>query len=179
MTLYDTTAYQIVSADTANSLPDPVTVAGRTHILGNVGSAPSVWSSIGATPFTQFGVNIATITVPRAGVLLLYSDGAHWIITRNATDRRIFSGSGVTNASGDVSFTFSPPFMVAPVLATSLTTANTNATEARVTSLTTTGCTINVRQSPSVVILGISVLQTPQPLAGATVGVVAVDAGQI
>jgi hypothetical protein len=179
MTLYNTTAYQIISADPANSLPDPTTVANRTHILANVGTAPSVWSSVGATPFTQFGVNVATITVPRAGVLLLFSDGAHWIITRNATDRRIFSGSGVTDASGNVTFTFTPPFMSPPVVAQSITTANTNATEARITALSTSSCTVNARQSPGVVILGISVLQVPQPLAGATVGIIAVDPGQI
>lgn len=179
MTLYDTTAYQILTADAAASLPDPTTVTNRTHILANIGTAPTVWSSIGATPFTQFGVNIATVTVPRAGVLLLYSDGVHWIVTRNATDRRIFSGSGVSDGSGNVNFTFTPPFAAPPVVAQSVTTANTNATEARITSLTASACTVNVRQSPGVVILGISVLQVPQPLVGATVGIIAVDPGQV
>lgn len=179
MTLYDTTAYQILTADAAASLPDPTTVINRTHILANIGTAPTVWSSVGATPFTQFGVNIATVTVPRAGVLLLYSDGVHWIVTRNATDRRIFSGSGVTDGSGNITFTFTPPFMAVPVVTQSLTTANANATEARITALSTSSCTVNARQSPSVTILGISVLQTPGPLSGATVGIIAVDAGQV
>lgn len=179
MTLYDTTAYQVLSADAACSLPDPATVAGRTHILANIGAAPAVWSSVGATPFTQFGVNVATITVPRAGVLLLYSDGAHWIVTRNATDRRIFSGSGVTDASGNVTFTFTPPFAAPPVVTQSIMTSNTNATEARITALTASSCTLQARQSPGVVILGISVLQVPQPLVGATIGIIAVDPGQV
>jgi hypothetical protein len=179
MPLYDTTAYQILTADAACSLPDPTTVTNRTHILANIGTAPAVWSSVGATPFNQFGVNVATITVPRAGVLLLFSDGVHWVVTRNATDRRIFSGSGVTDASGNVTFTFTPPFAAAPVVTQSITTSNTNATEARITSLSASSCTVNARQSPGVVILGISVLQVPQPLAGATVGIIAVDPGQV
>lgn len=179
MVLYDTTAYQIITTDTACSLPNPALVANRTHILANVGSATATWSSVGATPFTQFGVNIANLMVPRAGIVLLYSDGVHWIVTRNATDRRIFSASGVTDASGNVTFTFTPPFASIPVVAQSITTANTNATEARVTALSTSSCTVNARQSPGVVILGLSVLQVPQPLAGATVGIIAVDAGQV
>lgn len=179
MTLYDTTAYQVLSADAACSLPDPTLVTGRTHILANVGAAAAVWSSVGATPFNQFGVNVATVTVPRAGVLLLYSDGTHWVVTRNATDRRIFSGSGVTDASGNVTFNFVPPFAAPPVVAQSITTGNTNATEARITALSASSCTIQARQSPGVVILGISVLQVPQALVGATVGIIAVDAGQV
>jgi len=179
MTLYDTTAYYILTSDAGPSLPDPSTVSGRTHALINVGPATAVWTSVGATPFMQYAVAMANVSVPRAAVLLLYSNGTHWIVTRVATDRRIFSAKAVTDASGNAVFTFSPPFASAPVVTQSLQTTNTNATEARVTALTTTGCTIQARQSPGVVILGISVLQVPQALVGATVHLIAVDAAVI
>jgi hypothetical protein len=93
--------------------------------------------------------------------------------------RRIFAGSGVSDASGNVTFTFTPPFAAVPVVSQAVQTTNANATEARVTALSAAGCTVNVRQSPGVVILGISVLQVPQPLAGATVHLHAMDAGQL
>ena len=179
MTLYDTTAYYVLASDATPSLPDPTTVNGRTHALINIGAAPAVWSSTGATPFTQFGVPMATVTVPRASVLLLYSDGVHWVVTRIATDRRVYSAKAVTDGSGNATFTFSPPFAAAPVVSQALETSNTNATEARVTALSASSCTSQARQSPGVVILGISVLQVPQPLVGATVHLIAVDAANV
>lgn len=93
--------------------------------------------------------------------------------------RRVFAATGVSDATGNVVFTFTPPFSAIPVVTQAVQTTNNNATEARVTALSATGCTVNVRQSPGVVVLGISVLQVPQPLAGATVHLHAVDAGQV
>lgn len=179
MTLYDTTAYYVLAADAGPSLPDPATVSGRTHALINIGSATATWTSTGATPFMQYGVALASVQVPRASVLLLYSNGTHWVVTRVATDRRIFSAKAVTDASGNATFTFNPPFAAPPVVTQALETSNTNATEARVTALTASSCTIQARQSPGVVVLGISVLQVPQPLVGATVHLVAVDVGTV
>lgn len=98
--------------------------------------------------------------------------------TPPATPRRVFAGTAVTDASGNAVFTFSPAFASAPVVTTALQTTNTNATEGRVTAVTASSCTVNVRQSPGVVILGLSVLQVPQPLQGATVHLVATAAGQ-
>ena len=92
--------------------------------------------------------------------------------------RRVFAASGVSDASGNVVFTFTPPFAAVPVVTQAVQTTNANATEARVTALSASGCTVNVRQSPGVVVLGISVLQVPQALVGATVHLHAVDAGQ-
>lgn len=179
MTLYNTTAYYVLAADATPSLPVPSTVTGRTHALINVGAATAVWTAGGGTPFLQFGVSMANVSVPRASVLLLYSNGTHWVVTRVATDRRIYSAKAVTDASGNATFTFSPPFSAAPVISTALETSNTNATEARVTALTASSCTVQARQSPGVVILGISVLQTPTALVGATVHLIAVDAGSV
>ncbi len=94
------------------------------------------------------------------------------------TARRVFAGTGVTDGAGNAVFTFTPAFAAAPVVNASVETTNTNATEARITALSAGSCTVNVRQSPGVVILGISVLQVPQPLVGATVHLMATAAGQ-
>ena len=93
--------------------------------------------------------------------------------------RRVFAGAAVSDASGNAVFTFTPPFAVPPIVNQAVVTTNANATEARVVALSASSCTVNVRQSPGVVVLGLSVLQVPGPLAGATVHLHAVDAGQV
>lgn len=179
MTLRDTESLVIETgnSDLTPSLPDPTTVVGRTHDLTNTGTSAAVWGSTGATPFQVDGVAVASLSIPAGRARRVQSDGTHWVVAPNAA-RRVFAGTAVSNASGDATFTFSPPFSAAPVASVGLQTSNTNATEARTTALSASSCTVNVRQSPSVVILGFSVLQTPQALAGATVHLVAVEAGQ-
>lgn len=97
--------------------------------------------------------------------------------TPPAPARRVFAATGTTDANGNVTFAFSPAFAAPPVVTHSLQTTVTDATEARITALAAGSVTFNVRRSPAVTLLGISVLQVPQPLAGATVHVHAVDAG--
>lgn len=92
--------------------------------------------------------------------------------------RRIFAGTGVTDASGNVTFTFVPPFAAAPVVTHAIQTSLADATEARITALSASSVTLNARRAPGVVVLGISVLQVPQPLSGATIHVQATAAGQ-
>lgn len=84
----------------------------------------------------------------------------------------------ITDAAGNAVFNLAAAaFASPPVVATALQTADTGATEARVTDLTATSCTINVRRSAGVTILGITVLGLPQALAGATVHLFATPAG--
>lgn len=177
MTTYDSDGLVLESSGTANVLPDPTTVPQRTHILVNTGSATAVWSSTGATPFTVDGVNVATLSVPAGFLRVVQSNGTRWVAAPTAS-RRVFAASGVSDGSGNVVFTFTPAFATIPKVTQSIETANTNVTEGRVTALTVSSCTVNVRQSPAVVILGISVLQVPQPLVGATVHLHAIEAGQ-
>lgn len=80
MSLRDSDALAIETDIAANSLPDPTTVANRTHDLTNTGSATCVWSSTGATPFTENAVNVTTISVPRGAVKRVQSDGVHWVV---------------------------------------------------------------------------------------------------
>lgn len=97
--------------------------------------------------------------------------------TSGSLRRRFVAAKGATDGSGNITFNFVPPFATVPVVAHSLETTNTNATEARITALSASACTVQARQSPGVVVLGISVLQVPQPLTGATVHIVATEAG--
>lgn len=92
--------------------------------------------------------------------------------------RRLFAGTGTTDASGNVTFTFTPAFAAAPVVTHALQTALSDATECRITALSASSVTLNARRAPAVVVLGLSVLQVPQPLAGAVVHVHAAAAGQ-
>lgn len=85
--------------------------------------------------------------------------------------------TAVSDASGNATFnltavTFGGP----PVVALAVQTAVTDVIEARVTALSATSCTVNVRRSAGVVILGLTVLQQPTALVGATVHLMACDA---
>lgn len=112
---------------------------------------------------------------PVTPVILQLGDGT----TRSVGSRRVFSATAVTAANGNAVFNFGTAFAANPIVSAAVETNNPNATEARVTALSTTSCTVNVRQAPGVVILGISVLQVPQPLAGAIVHLIAVEAGTV
>lgn len=164
-------------SDLTPSLPDPTTVAGRTHELANTATTNAVWSSTGATPFLVDGVPAANLTVLPGRARRVQSDGTRWVVAPTAA-RRVYANTAVSDAAGNAVFTFTPAFAAAPVVSVGLATGNNNVTEARVTALTAASCTVNVRQSPGVVILGISVLQVPQPLSGATVHLLAIEAGQ-
>lgn len=168
----------ILKTDTAaESLPDPAAVPGRTHDLVNTGTATCVWSSVGATPFLEFGSPSATISIPRGASRRVQSDGTRWaVVTGNG--RRVFAASGVTDAAGSVTFPFTPPFTAPPVVTHAVQTAITDVTECRVSAVSASSVTFNVRRSPAVVVLGISVLQVPVPAAGVTVHAAAVDPGQ-
>lgn len=83
--------------------------------------------------------------------------------------RRIFSGSGVTDAAGNVVFNFVPAFSAVPNVTHAVQTAVSDITECRVSAVTAASVTFNVRRAPAVVILGISVLQVPVPASGVTV----------
>lgn len=92
--------------------------------------------------------------------------------------RRVFAGTGVTDGAGNITFTFTPAFAAAPVVAHAVQTAITDVTECRVSAISAASVTFNVRRSPAIVLLGISVLQVPVPAAGVTVHCHAVAAGQ-
>jgi hypothetical protein len=178
MVLHNTDALVVETlADATPSLPDPTTVPGRTHDLTNTSTAAATWSSTGATPFSIDGTPVATLVVPGGRARRVQSDGTRWVVAPTAA-RRVYAGTAVSDASGNAVFTFTPPFSTVPVTSVGLATTNNNVTEARVTALSASSCTVNVRQSPGVVVLGISVLQVPQSLPGAAVHLLAIEPGQ-
>ncbi|MGW1989578.1 hypothetical protein [Embleya sp. NPDC001921] len=180
MSLHDTDGYIAEAATATESLPDPTTVNGRTHLLVNTGTATAVWSSVGATPFQQGGVNVATVSVARGQALQVQSDGTRWVAKSSGT-RPIFAGTGVTNASGDVVFAFPAGlFAAAPVVDVAYQGAGSpSPVDFRITALSATSCTVNVRQSLATVValIGLTILAASTPLNGATVHVIATPAG--
>lgn len=178
MTLHNTDSYIVEAESAAESLPDPTTVNGRTHLLVNTGLATVVWSSTGATPFQQGGVNVATISLARGQALQVQSDGTRWV-AKSSGMRPFFAGTGVTDASGNVTFNFPAGlFASAPVLSLAIQfAAGSNPIDFRITALSATSATVNVRQSPTLVVLSLSVLGVAAPLAGVTVHAIATPAG--
>lgn len=179
MPLHDTDGLIVETATAAESLPDPTLHAGRTHDLTNTGTVTAVWSSIGATPFVENGANVATVSVARGQTKRVHSNGTRWSVEPYGSNRRVFAGTGVTDANGNLTFTFTPPFAVVPVVTNSVQTALADATECRITALSTSSVTFNARRAPSVVVLGISVLSVPVPAAGVTVHAIAREPGQV
>lgn len=184
MTLRNTTALVLFidATDMTPSLPDPSTVSGRVHWIANANLANITVSSSGGggTPFLESGGSAATITIGPGQAKFVQSDGvSRWKVLATLGARRIFAGTGTTDGSGNVTFTFTPAFPSVPVAVAQIgPSADTALVEARVTALSASSCTLNVRRSPAVVILGISVLETPQNASGAPVQLVAIEAGQ-
>lgn len=179
MALHSADTHTIKAATATESLPDPTTVSGRTLDLVNYAAVAAVWSSTGALPFQVDGVGLATLTVARGATLRVQSDGARWVLIRPTGARAAFAGTAVTNASGDAVFTFPAGlFAATPVAASNIQAAGSNSPiDFRITALSATSCTVNVRQSPIVVVLSLSVVGVSAPLAGATVHLVAAPAG--
>lgn len=181
MTLRNTTALVIYTdgTDLTPSLPDPTTVGNRVHWLVNAAGASTSWSSSGPVgPFVEQGMNVATTPIAAGQVKYLRSDGVRWTVLLTLGSRRVFSGAGVTDASGNVTFTFTPPFATVPVVTHAMQTALADATEARITAVSASSVTFNARRAPAVVILGISVLQVPVAAVGVTIHCSAAEAGQ-
>lgn len=181
MTLRNTTALVLFidMGDLTPSLPDPTTVSGRVHWIANANLSTITVSSTGATPFLESGGSAVSITVLPGQAKFLQSNGTQWKVLATLGSRRIFSGTAVTDASGNATFTFTPAFPSVPVIVGQVGPSGDAAiTEARLTAASASSCTFNVRRSPSVVILGISVLEAPQNAPGVTLQCVAIEAGQ-
>lgn len=181
MSLHDTDAQEIETTGAAESLPDPTLVNGRTHELTNTGTVTAIWSSIGATPFTEGGVNVTTISVPRGDSKQFQSDGVHWVAKSKAGSRPFYAATGVTDGAGLVTFTFPVGmFTAAPVVDLAFQgAASANPVDFRITAVSAASVTVAVRQSLATVIalLGLTLLAASLPLAGATIHCMATPVG--
>lgn len=168
----------VIEADVAFSLPDPTTVTGRKHLLSNTATASIVVSSTGATPFSTGGTLTATITLPAGQSIIYQSDGVRWV-AKSSGGRPFFAGTAVTDASGNAVFNFPAGlFAAAPVVDLAIQfAAGSNPIDFRITALSATAATVNVRQSPTLIVLSLSVLGVAAPLAGVTVHCIATPAG--
>ncbi|MFF4391441.1 hypothetical protein ACFY0G_32330 [Streptomyces sp. NPDC001552] len=180
MSLHDTEGYTIEAATATESLPDPTTVGGRTHLLVNTGTVTAVWSAPGATPFQQGGVNVATISLTRGQAIQVQSDGTRWV-AKSSGMRALSAGTAVTDASGNATFAFPAGlFAAAPIVTATPQAASSNSPiDVRVTAISATSCTINVRQAAviNVALIGLSVLVGTTVAPGITVHLIATPAG--
>lgn len=95
-----------------------------------------------------------------------------------ADAKRVVVASGTTNASGDVSFTFSPAFAAAPHVDATITPQTNVNHKCRVTAVSTTGCTVRVESQNQAFLslLGIDVLSAAvTAVSGATVSITATE----
>lgn len=172
MALHDTDAYIIEGGTAAESLPDPTTVAGRTHRLHNAFAGTQVYSSIGATPFVIGGVNSATLTIPQGQAVEVFSNGTRWAAAAGPS-RQFASGSGVTIAGGILTVVFPTPFPVAPNVFGQVQApgGSTSPFDIRVTAISTTGATFEVRSAAAinVALIGLTVLVGTTVSVGTTV----------
>lgn len=91
--------------------------------------------------------------------------------------KRIVTLSGVTDASGNVSFTFSPAFPATPHVSVMLQAGNTRQFS-RITAASATGCTVNAFQQNQTLLslLGLDILTAGvTAISGATVRIMAAE----
>lgn len=88
-----------------------------------------------------------------------------------------FAATGVTDGSGNVTFNFPVGlFSAAPVVTAQYQgAASSSPVDYRITARSATSVTLNVRQSLATVValIGLTILAQSQPLAGATIHVIA------
>ena len=169
MTLHDTDALIVETASAAESLPDPTTVGGRSHDLTNTSLSTAVWSSTGATPFTENGVNVATISVGAGQKKRVQSDGTRWVVRTDPSSAAAFTGSAVTDSAGKATFTLpAGRFASAPVCTASIlnASATTNGTWAEIFSASAATVVVQVWTGKGVLIGGQT---TEHAAAGVTV----------
>lgn len=180
MALHDTDALIIETATTAESLPDPTTVTGRSNLLSNTGTAAVVWSSSGATPFSVGGMLIATVSIPAGQSLAMQSDGTHWV-AKSSGQRQFAAGTAVSVAGGIVNVVFPVPFAVAPIVQGQVLTPAGNPAPfyLNLTAVTTTTATFEVRNSAAVTValLGLTILLGSTASVGTTIQWIATQPG--
>jgi len=171
--------------NTNDVLPDPAAAEmnGRIYSLSNTAGGAVTITSTGATPFDEGAGPVVSISLAAGQEKIFRSDGVRWILIQASPfGRRVYAASGTTNASGDVTFNFGTPFTATPKVTLAFQgAASQSPVDYRITALSTTSCTVNVRQSLATVIalLGLTLLAASAPLSGATIHIIAVEGGNV
>lgn len=145
---------------------------------GNPGSAATV--SIGTTITGSAGTNAAVTNSGTSSAAVLnftIPRGEQGIQGPPGPSKRIVTLSGTTDASGNVTFTFSPAFAATPHITAMLMTTNTRQ-YARITAASATGCTINAYQQNQTLLslLGLDILTAgTTAINGATIRIMATE----
>lgn len=153
-----------------SSLATVATTGAYTDLTGKptIPSAQvnSDWNSVSGINQITNKPNLATVAT--SGV---YSD-----LTGKPTFKRVETYSGTTNGSGVYTVTFGTPFSVAPNIQASITNQSTTNQYVRISSISTTGFTINAYSFNSNNLLGIiSLLTTTSNVSGLTTDVVVTE----
>lgn len=93
--------------------------------------------------------------------------------------RRMFAGTGTTDANGNVTINFpASRFTTTPVVTIAVgPTTNASLVDSRITALSAAAVTINVQQALAVTVLAVQLLATKTPANGVLVHVLAVESG--
>lgn len=153
----------------ASTVPGP---PGTPGTPGTNGTSATV--AVGTTTTGAPGTN-ASVTNSGTSAAAVFN----FTIPRGdpGISKRIVTLSGTTDASGNVSFTFSPAFAATPHVDAMLVTANTRQF-ARISAASATGCTVNAFQQNQTLLslLGIDILTAGvTAISGATVRVMATE----
>lgn len=181
MALYDGDFQEIEVDVTTMSLPDPTTVNGRTHEITNTSTGTLVVSSVGATPFSEGGVNVVTISIARGNSKQVQSDGVRWVVKTKSGSLAFFAATGTTDGAGNVTFNLTPAGFTSPPVVTLAFqgAASANPVDFRIVTLTAVSLTVNCRVATGIFIglLGLTLLGASTPLSGATIHAMCTPAG--